>query len=182
LVANVLGKSQSIDNVPAIEYDRASENTARNLFFTLESQKHKNLKVEQCGLFVKSDRPYITGSPDGIVSCNCCPKAVLEIKCPFTLADKSVKDGWKHLDYLNMNDRQILELNQKHPYYTQLQGQMSVTGLKMGHFIVWSPKGSLQTIVNFDPMFWVHLQGIHCSLFAKCKTTVHMSKVCESML
>ena len=83
---------------------------------------------------------------------------MLEIKCPFTLADKSVKDGWKHLDYLNMNDRQILELNQKHPYYTQLQGQMAVTGLKMGHFFVWSPKWSLQTIVNFDPMFWVHLQ------------------------
>jgi hypothetical protein len=60
-----------------------------------------------------------------------------------------------------MNDRQILELNQKHPYYTQLQGQMAVTGLQMGHFFVWSPKGSLQSIVNFDPMFWVHLQGIH---------------------
>jgi hypothetical protein len=27
---------------------------------------------------------------------------VLEIKCPFTLADKSVKDGWKNFDYLNM--------------------------------------------------------------------------------
>jgi hypothetical protein len=49
--------------------------------------------VEQCGLFVISDRPYIAGSPDGIVSYNCCPTAVLEIKCPFILADKSVKDG-----------------------------------------------------------------------------------------
>jgi hypothetical protein len=53
------------------------------------------LKVEQCGLFVKSDRP---GSTDRIVSYNYYSKAVLEIKCPFTLADKSVKDGWKHLD------------------------------------------------------------------------------------
>jgi hypothetical protein len=52
-----------------------------------------------------------------------------------------------------MNDKQILELNQKHPYYIQLQGQMAVTGLKMGHFFMWSPTGSLQTIVNFDPMF-----------------------------
>ena len=99
-------------------------------------QKHRNLKVEQGGLFVKSDRPYIAGGPDGIVSYNCCPKAVLEIKCPFTLADKSVKDGWKKSDYLNMNDKQILELNQKHPYYIQLQGQMAVTGLKMELFFV----------------------------------------------
>jgi hypothetical protein len=57
-----------------------------------------------------------------------------------------------------MNDKQILELNQKHPCYIQLQGQMAVTGLKMVHFFMWSSKGSLQTIVNFDPMFWVHLQ------------------------
>jgi hypothetical protein len=114
--------------------------------------------VEQCGLFVKSDRPYIAGSPDGIVSYNCCPKAVLEIKCPFTLADNSVKYGWKNLDYLNMNDKQILELNQKHPYYIQLQRQMAVKGLNMEHFFVWSLKRSLQTIINFDSMFWVHLQ------------------------
>jgi hypothetical protein len=54
---------------------------------------------------------------------------------------------------------------------------MAVTGLKMGHFFMWSPKGSLQTIVNFDPMLWVHLQEktfklfqeIHCSLFALFK-------------
>jgi hypothetical protein len=57
-----------------------------------------------------------------------------------------------------MNDKQILELNQKHPYYIQLQGQMAVTGLKLGHFFIWTSKESLQTIVNFDPMFWVHLQ------------------------
>jgi hypothetical protein len=123
------------------------------------------LKVEQCGLFVKSDRPYIAGTSDRIDSYNYYFKAVLEIKCPFTLAEKSVKDGWKHLDYLNMNDKQILELNQKHPYYIQLQGQMAVTGLKMGHFFMWSPKGSLQTIVNFDPMFWVHLQEKLSSFF-----------------
>jgi hypothetical protein len=134
---------QSIDHVPAIKYGRANENTARNLFFALESQKHRNLKVKQCSLFVKSDRPYIASSPDGIASYNCYPKAVLEIKCPFTLADKSVKDGWKNFDYLNMNDKHILELNQKHPYHIQLQRQMAVTGQKMEHVFVWSPKGSL---------------------------------------
>jgi hypothetical protein len=87
-IAKVLCKSQSIDHVPAIKYGRANENTARNLFFALESQKHRNLKVEQCGLFVKSNRLYIAGSPDEIVSYNCCPTAVLEIKCPFTLVEK----------------------------------------------------------------------------------------------
>ena len=50
LGATVLGESQSIDHVPATKYGRANENTARNLFFAMESQKHRNLKVEQYGL------------------------------------------------------------------------------------------------------------------------------------
>ena len=44
LVAKVLGKSQSIDHVPAITYGRANENTARNLFFSLESSKTPTFK------------------------------------------------------------------------------------------------------------------------------------------
>jgi hypothetical protein len=104
-IGKVLGKSQSIDHVPAIKYGRATENTARNLFFDLESQKHRNLKVEQCGLFVKSNRLYIAGSPDGIVSYNCCPTAVLEIKYPYTLVDKSVKDVLYTIARANGSDR-----------------------------------------------------------------------------
>jgi hypothetical protein len=44
LVAKVLGKSQSIDHVPAIKYGRANENIARNLFFALESPKTQKFK------------------------------------------------------------------------------------------------------------------------------------------
>ncbi|CAC5387149.1 unnamed protein product [Mytilus coruscus] len=156
LVAKVLGKTSNIDHVPAIKYGRAHENTARNLFLVVESPKHRNFKVDHCGLFVKADRPYIAASPDGIVSCLCYTKQVLEIKCPFSLANKSVVDGWKNLDYLQMNEStQRLEVNQSHSYYTQMQAQMAVTGLKMGHFFVWSPKGSFQTKVQFDPIYWV---------------------------
>ncbi|XP_071177650.1 uncharacterized protein [Mytilus edulis] len=100
LVAKVLGKTSNIDHVPAIKYGRAHENTARKVFLALESPKHRNFKVEHCGLFVKADRPYIAASPDGIVSCLCCTKQVLEIKCPFSLANKSVVDGWKNLRLL----------------------------------------------------------------------------------
>ncbi|CAC5370028.1 unnamed protein product [Mytilus coruscus] len=159
LVAKVLGKTSNIDHVPAIKYGRAHENTARNLFLALESPKHRNFKVDHCGLFVKADRPCIAASPDGIVSCLCCTKQVLEIKCPFSLANKSVVDGWNNLDNLQMNEStQRLELNLSHSYYTQMQAQMAVTGLKMGHFFVWSPKESFQTKVQFDPIYRVNLQ------------------------
>jgi hypothetical protein len=111
--------------------------------------------MEQCGLFVKSDRPYISGSPDGdgIVSYNCCPTAVLEIKCPFKLVDKSVKDGWKNWEYLNMNDKQILELSQKHPYYIQLQRQMAVTGPKWDISLCGLQKGHYKPLSTLIQCF-----------------------------
>ena len=43
-IAKGLCKSQSIDHVPAIKYGRANENTARNLFFALESPKTQKFK------------------------------------------------------------------------------------------------------------------------------------------
>jgi hypothetical protein len=57
-----------------------------------------------------------------------------------------------------MNDKQILELNQKHPYYTQLPGQMAVTGLQMGHFFVWSPKG-------FPKITWLRIVALYGPFF-----------------
>ncbi|VDI60598.1 Hypothetical predicted protein [Mytilus galloprovincialis] len=143
LVAKVCGKYKSIGHLESIKYGKNNEVTARNLFSILESQNHRNLKVDQCGLFVKADRPYIAASPDAIVTCTCCSsKATLEIKCPISVTDISIStEGWKKLDYLEMDEGK-LRLKQSHTHYTQVQTQMAVTGCKVAYFFVWSPKGS----------------------------------------
>ena len=45
-------------------------------------------KVARSGLVVGPAYLFFGASPDGIVSCDCCRKGVLEIKCPFTCKDK----------------------------------------------------------------------------------------------
>jgi len=39
--------------------------------------------------------PFIGASPDGIISCLCCGKGVVEVKCPFSCKDKSLDEAVK---------------------------------------------------------------------------------------
>jgi len=127
------------------------------LCVALPSQSHRNLKVEQCGLVVKPERPFIAATPDGIVSFNCCQKTVLEIKCPYVLSEESVSVGWRKLNFLECN-HEILSLKKTHRYFTQVQSQMSVTGCKSARILVWSSKGSLIINIEVDQIFWLSSQ------------------------
>ena len=48
---------------------------------------HKDVKVEPCGLFVMQNKSFLGASPDAVVSCSCCGKGVLKIKCPYSIAN-----------------------------------------------------------------------------------------------
>ena len=42
---------------------------------------HKSVKVNECGLCVAKNEPYMGATPDRLVTCDCCPNRVLELKC-----------------------------------------------------------------------------------------------------
>ena len=59
-------------------------------FFVLtvivSSVGHHNFKVEESGLFISTEYPFVGASPDGLVTCACCSDGVCEIKvCSLTL-------------------------------------------------------------------------------------------------
>ena len=39
-----------------------------------------HIQVEECGLFINLNHPFIGASPDGLVTCACCGEGVCEIK------------------------------------------------------------------------------------------------------
>ena len=51
--------------------------------------QHQNFSVEENGLFINPQWPYIGASPDSIVCCHCCGRGALEIKCPYCHRGKS---------------------------------------------------------------------------------------------
>ena len=118
------GQSSTPENIPALQYGHEMEEEARQHY--LEEMKrlgHKDVKVEPCGLFVMQNKSFISASPDAVVSCSCCGKGVLEIKCPYSIANQIPSET--NLTYLRKTavDGKV-KLVISHPYYSQVQTQM----------------------------------------------------------
>lgn len=113
------------------------EENAVNEFYNQLSKSHRNAKLLECGLFLDRDNPYIGASPDRMVTCEYCPNACLEVKCPYSINYTSPGDPSVHLPYLKQIDGNVT-LNDRHKYYTQCQMQMAVTGCSLCYFFVWT--------------------------------------------
>ena len=138
-------------DIPALKYGRSMEVNAVNVFCDLFSENHKNVKVEECGLFLDKTLPVIGASPDRIISCSCCHKACLEVKCPYSISYTSPHDPNVDLPYLKRVDGK-LSLHRSHQYFTQCQMQMGVTGLEFCYFFVWTQHGFVMEHIQFDKM------------------------------
>ena len=85
---------------------------------------HTALEVSMSGIVIDTLYPHMGASPDGIVNCVCCGKGVIEIKCPFSCRDKTIREatGEKHF-FLELVDGEH-HLKKEHAYYYQVQAQM----------------------------------------------------------
>lgn len=61
-----------------------------------------------------------------------------------------------------------LELKISHPYYSQVQHQMGVTGIRWCHFFVYTRQGHVTIKVNFDEDRWNELVERSRRFFHEC--------------
>ena len=139
----ISGKKQLNPDIPALRYGRAMESEAVHAFVTKFKEEHRNVTVRECGIFLCKDAPFVGGSPDRLIDCQCCGKSCLEIKCPFSIRDKSPLDSDAKLPYLKKNN-EVIMLNVNHAYYTQCQVQMAASEIKTSYFYVWTPHGDFR--------------------------------------
>ncbi|XP_069109472.1 uncharacterized protein [Argopecten irradians] len=97
---------------------------------------HENVSVKKCGLYLTPKHPHIGASPDAIVTCDCCGNGVVEIKCPYCVKDKDLKDAGTQLNFLRDG-----KLKSNHKYFYQVQTQMLVTEMDYCDFVVWTERG-----------------------------------------
>ena len=69
-------------DILALKWGRSHEDEGFTKYFS-DMKGHVNLKVRKSGLFINPSYTYLGASPDGIVSCDCCGKVVVEIICLF---------------------------------------------------------------------------------------------------
>lgn len=154
ILGKIDGKAAQNCELPALKYGRSMETEAANTFTQLFSETHSNVKVTECGIFLHEEMPFLGGSPDRIVTCDCCGKACLEIKCPFSIRHTSPQDQAVSLPYLEKGNNNEISLKRNHRYFTQCQIQMASTKTTQCYFFVWTSHGSHLEKVYFDNSLW----------------------------
>ena len=132
LILNICAQKNIQIKSPAIKWGRVNEINALILYKQIHSDSnaisnskplsdifiHQNLRVEKIGLCIDFEKPWYAASPDGAVYCTCCGHGVLEIKCPFSLKDKSLKEHIiKNAFYVGVNADGNYFLRKEHQYF-----------------------------------------------------------------
>ena len=188
LVATILGKDKDWSHLPAFQYGREHEKDAKDAFIKLESLKHRSFTVKECGLYVHPQYPYIAASPDGLCVCRCCPDMVLEIKCPSSIENLPIQEGWNKTEFLEMRGESIC-LKTSHKYYTQVQGQLALAKCKQAYFVVWTRIGEpMIEKIKFNQSHWKKVLHNLCIFFKSYVAKyllgfeeLHFCPLCDSL-
>ena len=124
--------------------------------FTFLKDQHTDQQVETCVFFVNPAFPQVGASPDAIVTCTCCGKGCIEVKCPAKYKDSTILDACSSDDRnfcLHVVDGQV-HLKKNHQYYTQVQTQLFVTESAYCDFVVWTLKDCVFLRIAPDKTFW----------------------------
>lgn len=141
LVSEIIFGGPDISHLPQIEWGIRNEKNAIKAFMAEVLSQHEGglESFRECGLYIKGDRPYLAGSPDGIVNCKCCGLATIEAKCPYVVKNSNIhsKEVYSKTDFLEEYNGKP-RLKRSHKYYSQVQAQMWLVGAHLAFFIVWT--------------------------------------------
>ena len=107
--------------VMMVKFPLQLRNVARTIkkmhlnFFIQRECQHTMHSRQQNSTFLGKIKSYIVASPDGIVTCKCHGKDLIEIKCPYSIRKKKISKSVRECDFLitNGNGRFTLSRNHK---------------------------------------------------------------------
>ena len=117
--------------------------------------------VLRSGFVVSKSCPVLGASPDARIidkGCSIC-FGLGEVKCSYTKFHVTPLEACSDPNFFmeKVNDSDC-RLKRDHEYYSQVQGQMGVTGAQWCDFIVYTSKGLYVERIPFDPAFWQNLR------------------------
>ena len=102
----------------------AHERTGRNRYEVKMKESHRNFSVCDVGLVINPKWPYLGATPDGKVSCTCCGKGIVEIKCPYCHKESTIDNATQDKNFcLKKDSSDKIYLDHSHAYYFQVQTQ-----------------------------------------------------------
>ena len=151
------------------------EKSARDMYIETMKDRHSSFAVTESGLVLNCQWPYLGASPDGVVSCDCCGRGVLEIKCPFCHhADTITVAATDDKRFcLKLGEDGTLHLDRSHQYYFQVQSQIWLSNVSYCDFCVCTFPGSSEASLHVerilpDQTFWDTCVSHSTNFFQKC--------------
>ena len=102
-----------------------------------------------------TQKPWYGVSPDSVTYCSCCKYGCVEVKCPLSFKEKSLKEeihnGAFYVTY--DSDNEIYELGRAHQCYFQVQLEIYTLKVEFCNFMVWTPIEFLIICIDRDDEF-----------------------------
>ena len=167
LVNKILQKSKPV-KVPSLQWGISNESTARKAYIELVQEQHENYELNLCGLHINPAYPHLGATPDGLISCDCCGKGVVEIKCPFKHRNVHPHNVEDRSFCLKRSERGV-ELSSNHDYYYQVQGQMAICDAEYCDFVCWTLGGLHVERILYNPQHFEETKAMLDIFFQKVR-------------
>ena len=149
-------------NASKITCGQENEKRTWTQYKTLSLQEHQNFVIQDTGLHINAEFPYLGPSPDGLIQCDCHGKGVLKIECPHNYR-YGIKN-WQQDKTFCIDENYQIKVD--HKYYYQIQGHMFILNLDYCDFFIWSPA----TFTNHTNYLKIHVKrndGFINAMFVK---------------
>lgn len=165
LLKKVMQYTQTQTNrVPAMKWGVDHEDHARQEYLEIVTQNHERFEHHPAGLTVNPKYPHLGASPDGVVSCVCCGRGLLEIKCPYKHREEHPLQVVDPDFCLHIIDGEVI-LKRNHDYFIQVQGQMAICEKEYSDFVCWTPKGLHVERIEYNPSKFLQIKPSLDSFF-----------------
>lgn len=142
----------------ACRYGISNEPLAAQRYQEVLQTLGHDVTIAGCGLLVNPAYPWLGASPDRIAFDPVeSSYGVVEIKCPYTLRDKKGSE-LTALDFCSQVTENGPNLKKDHFYYAQLLGQMGVSGLRWGDFVVFGKEFILIERIRMSESEWATMK------------------------
>ena len=151
-VSNFMKKSQIFSRFPeSIEYSLENEKHPKFYHSKIHGKKHNSFQLDQCGLLVSLEYPWLGASLDGIRTCSP-DELVIEFKCHFKGKDLHLKFTFLLNSVGGLKKDGHDYLNEVHHF--KIQTGMDAAGLKKRDFVTFTREGIHVVEVPFNSIFW----------------------------
>ena len=131
LVLRIIEPKQFVS--PSTEYGKRMESIALEKYNAYKNDQA--ITVCSAGFVIHEEKPYLGATPDAYVHDPNRKEqyGLIEIKCPYKYRNVTPEDACFNSDFCSTVCTQAgtrIKLKQNYPYYSQIQGQLAITGRK----------------------------------------------------